>query len=123
MDLVNKCYNFYSSHHSLKNLTVRLTRCPAAGAESTDPGGGTKIVPDRTLWAETTKMNATPKAKEDERYILKCTPEDPLRLGAMSIPGKLSTEVHPLYANKAVKKQGHAVGGNSVVLGYSLVKV
>jgi hypothetical protein len=54
-----------------------------------------------------TKENTTTKAKEDKRSILKCTPEDPLRLSAMSVPGKPSTEVHPLYANKAVEKQGY----------------
>ncbi|KAM0210030.1 hypothetical protein ACHAQI_006144 [Fusarium lateritium] len=107
-------------------LTGRIKSYPFAEEEQpeesepvkTEPVEPTPEGPREPTWYERTQERIARKAKEDECYIIKSTPEDPLGLGVEAIPENPSTgEHHPSLGGDAkVKGEEYSYHGENSLI-------
>ncbi|KAM0228851.1 hypothetical protein ACHAP5_011831 [Fusarium lateritium] len=107
-------------------VTGRIKSYPFAEEEEPEesepvkpkPAEPTPEVPLEPTWYEVTQEKIARKAKEDECYIIKSTPEDPLALGVEAIPEKPSAGEHHPSLNGGAKVKGEEYsyhGENSLI--------
>ncbi|KAM0192202.1 hypothetical protein ACHAPQ_009173 [Fusarium lateritium] len=104
-------------------LTGRIKSYPFAEEEQPEESEPVKLkpveltpeVPLGPTWYEVTQEKIARKAKEDECYIIKSTPEDPLALGVEAILEKPSTTEHrpSIDGDEKVKEEEYSYHGEN----------